>query len=158
MSEKVKETSFGWTFNFAASWLKAFSVLVSFAKSFNLSAASFCAYGQGLQSVETDKVRLLYFDPTETYLVPHILESYHGAIETHERLLGYDSEDKTTVLLLDFADYGNASATAVGSEVLMVGPPANLRSFQRASQARVVQAIISRAAGREDPRAARTGR
>ena len=63
---------------------------------------------------------LLYFDPTETYLVPHIINSYHGAIETHERLLDYESEEKTTVLLVDFADYGNASAAAVPRDMVML--------------------------------------
>ena len=32
-------------------------------------------HAQGLKSVETDYLRLLYFDPTETYLVPRTLRS-----------------------------------------------------------------------------------
>ena len=66
--------------------------------------ASFSVCAQGLQSVETDKLRLLYFDPTETYLVPRVIQSFHGAIEVHERVFGYESDEKTTMLLVDFAD------------------------------------------------------
>ena len=38
----------------------------------------------------------------------------------HEKLLGWESEDKTTVLLVDFADYGNASATSVPRDMVML--------------------------------------
>ena len=83
-------------------------------------AASFSAFGQGLQSVETDELRLLYFDPTETYLVPHIIQSFHGSIDVHRKVLGYQADEKTTVLLVDFADYGNANATAVPANLVML--------------------------------------
>ena len=32
------------------------------------------AGAQQLSTVETDKLRLLYFDPTETYLVPRVIQ------------------------------------------------------------------------------------
>jgi hypothetical protein len=82
--------------------------------------ASFSVCAQGLQSVETDKLRLLYFDPTETYLVPRVIQSFHGAMDVHEKVLGYESDEKTTMLLVDFADYGNAAATAVPGNIVMV--------------------------------------
>jgi hypothetical protein len=83
-------------------------------------AASFSVFGQGLQSVETDKLRLLYFDPTETYLVPRVIQSFHGSMDIHEKVLGYEVDEKTTMLLVDFADYGNASATAVPGNLVLV--------------------------------------
>ena len=82
-------------------------------------AASFSVCAQGLQSVETDKLRLLYFDPTETYLVPRVIQSFHGAMDVHEKVLGYASDEKTTMLLVDFADYGNAAATAVPGNIVI---------------------------------------
>ena len=85
-----------------------------------LLAASVSAHGQGLQSVETDELRLLYFDPTETYLVPRVIQSFHGSIDVHRKVLGYEAEEKTTMLLVDFSDYGNASATAVPGNIVMV--------------------------------------
>ena len=96
-----------------------------------LMAASFPVYGQGLQSVETDQLRLLYFDPTETYLVPRVIQSYHGSMEVHERIFGYESAEKTTVLLVDFADYGNANATAVPSNLDMLQVSPIIPSFGR---------------------------
>jgi hypothetical protein len=95
-----------------------------------LLAASFSVCAQGLQSVETDKLRLLYFDPTETYLVPHVINSYHDAVETHERIFGYETTEKTTVLLIDFADYGNANATAVPSNLVMLQVSPIIPSFE----------------------------
>ena len=95
-----------------------------------LMAASFSVYGQGLQSVETDQLRLLYFDPTETYLVPRVIQSYHGSMEVHERIFGYESAEKTTVLLVDFADYGNANATAVPSNLVMLQVSPIIPSFE----------------------------
>ena len=40
-----------------------------------LALASGQAGAQILSQVETDKLRLLYFDPTETYLVPRIIQT-----------------------------------------------------------------------------------
>ena len=71
-------------------------------------------FGQGLQSVETDKLRLLYFDPTETYLVPRVIQSFHGSMDIHEKVLGYEVDEKTTMLLVDFADYGRRLAVEIG--------------------------------------------
>jgi len=82
--------------------------------------ASVSVYAQGLSRVETDKLRLLYFDPTETYLVPRVIQSFHGSMAVHERVLDYSSDEKTTVLLVDFADYGNANATAVPGNLVML--------------------------------------
>ena len=93
-------------------------------------AASLSVNGQGLSSVETDKLRLLYFDPTETYLVPRVIQSYHGSMEVHERVLGYELTEKTTVLLTDFADYGNANATAVPSNLVMLQVSPIIPSFE----------------------------
>ena len=95
-----------------------------------LMAASFSVQGQGLQSVETDQLRLLYFDPTETYLVPRVIQSYHDAMEVHQRVLDYESTEKTTVLLVDFADYGNANATAVPGNLVMLQVSPIIPSFE----------------------------
>jgi len=43
---------------------------------------------QGLKSVETEDLRLLYFDPTETYLVPRVIQTFHGSLERQRSILG----------------------------------------------------------------------
>jgi hypothetical protein len=60
--------------------------------------------------VETDEVRLLYFDPFQTYLVPHVLRNFHNSLEFQKRTFGWTPYDKSTIVLIDLSDYGNAGA------------------------------------------------
>ena len=78
------------------------------------------AHAQALQSVETDDLRLLYFDPTETYLVPRVIETFHDSLDRQKSILGYEPSEKTTVLLLDFSDYGNGGAISVPSNSVII--------------------------------------
>jgi len=41
-------------------------------------------------------------------------------MEVHEKVFGYEPDEKTTMLLVDFADYGNAAATAVPGNIVML--------------------------------------
>ena len=41
-------------------------------------------------------------------------------MEVHKKVLGYESDEKTTMLLVDFADYGNAAATAAPGNIVML--------------------------------------
>ena len=75
---------------------------------------------QVLSSVETADLRLLYFDPTETYLVPRVIQTFHASLERQQSILGYESTAKTTILLKDFSDYGNAGASAVPWNTVIV--------------------------------------
>ena len=69
-------------------------------------------HAQGLHSLETADLRLLYFDPTETYLVPRVIQTFRGSLARQRSILGYEPTEKTTILLKDFSDYGNAGALA----------------------------------------------
>ncbi|MFT5571621.1 MAG: hypothetical protein ACI9FR_000540 [Cryomorphaceae bacterium] len=62
--------------------------------------------------IETDDLRLLYFDPFQTYLLPHVVRNFHNSLEFQKKLYGWDPEEKTTVVLTDLSDYGNAGAAA----------------------------------------------
>lgn len=84
------------------------------------SLAAGTAGAQQLKVVETDELRLLYFDPTETYLVPRIIQTFHDSLDAQEKILGWTPSDKTTVLLTDFADYGNAGASSVPANSVIV--------------------------------------
>ena len=66
-----------------------------------------------LDVMETDDLRLLYFDPLQTYLAPHVGRSFHNSLEFQRNILGWTPWKKTTVMLTDFSDYANASAGAV---------------------------------------------
>ncbi|MDH3645731.1 MAG: hypothetical protein OER80_03070 [Gammaproteobacteria bacterium] len=66
-----------------------------------------------LDVLETDELRLLYFDPLQTYLVPHVGRSFHNSIAFQRNILNWAPWEKTTVMLTDFSDYANAAAGVV---------------------------------------------
>jgi len=66
-----------------------------------------------LKELETKDLRLLYFDPSLTYVTPHAGRCFHNALAFHQKLFSYTPTGPVTVLLDDFADSGNAAATAV---------------------------------------------
>ncbi len=66
----------------------------------------------GLAYLETDDLKLLYFDPTLAYLSPHVARTFVNAMEWQRRIFGWEPWERTTVLLKDFSDYGNAAARA----------------------------------------------
>src|SRR5262245_54880962 len=71
------------------------------------------AAGVDLKVLETQDLRLLYFDPQQTYLVPHVARSFQNSLEFQRRIYGWQPyDDEVTILLKDFMDYGNASASA----------------------------------------------
>ena len=83
-----------------------------------LSIAS-TASGQGLVSLETDDQQLIYIDPLQSFLAPHAARCYQNALTRHEQILGFDPDQKSTIFLRDFSDYGNASAGGVPRNLLM---------------------------------------
>jgi hypothetical protein len=68
------------------------------------------AGGLNLSTLETDNFSMLYFDPVQTYLTPYIGRSVENAIAFHKKMFNWQPWDRTTVLLKDFGDYGNAAA------------------------------------------------
>ncbi len=66
-----------------------------------------------LATVETPQVRLVYFDGSQSYLVPHAARAFLNALAFEQKLFGFTPSDRITVLLADFSDAGNAAAGAV---------------------------------------------
>jgi hypothetical protein len=66
-----------------------------------------------LDSLETERQRLIYPSPMLDYLAPYAARCFESAMDFHTRLFGFDPGGKINVLLLDFSDYGRASAGAV---------------------------------------------
>ena len=77
------------------------------------------ASGQGLVSLETDDQQLIYVDPLQSFLAPHAARCFQNALSRHEQILGFDPDQKATVFLRDFSDYGNASASGVPRNILL---------------------------------------
>jgi hypothetical protein len=70
--------------------------------------------------VETDDVRLLYFDPFQTYLVPHILRNFQNSLDFQRNTFEWTPHEKSTLILTDLSDYGNAGASASPYNVVTI--------------------------------------
>src|SRR3954454_6199204 len=68
------------------------------------------ASGIDLSEIDTPDLELLYFDPAQTYLTPYIGRAFTNSLRFHEKKFNWTPWDRTTVLLKDFGDYGNAAA------------------------------------------------
>ncbi|MBT8070593.1 MAG: hypothetical protein KJO80_09210 [Gammaproteobacteria bacterium] len=62
--------------------------------------------------LETEDLRLLYFDPFQTFLLPHVVRNFHNSHEFQKYIFGWQPREKTTIILTDLSDYGNAGAAA----------------------------------------------
>ena len=78
------------------------------------------ASGIDLSTLETDNFSLLYFDPVQTYLTPYIGRAFENALGWHKDRFGWKPWDRTTVLLKDFGDYGNAAARSSPNNAVLL--------------------------------------
>ena len=78
--------------------------------------------------VESGDLRLVYYDPSGAHLVPYGLQCYLGAIAAQQARFDYVPDGKVTVLLRDFSDRGNASASqgAARNRIFMDVAPVDL--------------------------------
>ncbi len=76
--------------------------------------------GIPLTTIETDNQLLLYFDPTQTYLTPYVARAFENSIDWHKKRFNWTPWDRTTVLIKDFSDYGNAAARASPNNGVML--------------------------------------
>ena len=84
--------------------------------------------------VETDEIRLLYIDPFQTHLVPHVVRNFHNSIEFQKEIFDWRPNEKPTVVLTDFSDYGNAGAGST---------PFNIVSISIAPLSRTLETMLS---------------
>jgi len=77
--------------------------------------------------IETDDMRLLYFDPFQTYLTPLVGRTFYNSLQFQRRTFDWTPNEKSTLLLTDFADYGNAGASASprNGVTLYIAPPSH---------------------------------
>lgn len=71
--------------------------------------------------VETKDLKLVYYDFGHEYLINHTIRSYTNALRYHERRFGYQKSDAITIIMEDFGDYGNAGASSVPRNIVMMG-------------------------------------
>jgi hypothetical protein len=76
-----------------------------------LALASTAALPAERAFIETaNQLRVVYYDPSEFDLVPHVTQSFLSALADHKRVWGYVPNDGLTVFLADWQDAGNGSA------------------------------------------------
>ncbi|MGH6908616.1 MAG: hypothetical protein ACREEG_00385, partial [Phenylobacterium sp.] len=73
-----------------------------------------------LSMIRTADLSLLYFDPAQTYLTPYIARSFENSMAFQRKLFGWTPWDRTTVLLKDFSDYGNAAARSSPNNAILL--------------------------------------
>ena len=62
--------------------------------------------------VETEDLRLVYYDPGEAHLVKQATQSFLAGLAAHKRMFDYVPDRGVSVLMQDFTDRANASANA----------------------------------------------
>lgn len=87
---------------------------------FLLLAVALPAHSVELKALETKDLRLIYFDPVESYLAPYAARTFTNSLASQQKHFGFAPDGKVTVLMKDFSDYGNAAAGAVPRNTLLV--------------------------------------
>ncbi len=110
--------------------------------------AALLAGGANAQSFEmdlqeSDDLRLLYFDPPQTYLTPHVTRSFYNSLEFQEETFNWEPWDKTTVLLKDFSDYGNAAARSSPNSAMMIDVAPLSRTFETFTASERVYSLMN---------------
>src|SRR4051812_7901611 len=78
------------------------------------------ASGFHLSTLETKNLSLLYIDPVQTYLTPYLGRAFENALAFHMKEFHWKPWERTTILLKDFSDYGNAAALASPSNMVLL--------------------------------------
>lgn len=77
------------------------------------------ASGFLLSTLETNNLSLLYIDPIQTYLTPYLGRAFENSLAFHKMKFRWEPWERTTVLVKDFSDYGNAAALASPSNMIL---------------------------------------
>ncbi len=81
--------------------------------SFCLILFSVSVNGQELKVIETNNLKLVSYSDAHEYIVPHLVRCFENTSKFYKAFWDYEPYERTTMFLEDFADWGNAGATAV---------------------------------------------
>jgi len=73
------------------------------------------------KSIQTDDLNLLYYDFGHEYLLNHSIRSFTNSLNFHRKLFDYEPSEPVTIIMQDFGDFGNAGASAVPNNVILMG-------------------------------------
>jgi hypothetical protein len=66
-----------------------------------------------LNTLETEHLRLIYFDKAHSYLISYVARCFENSFKVYRQLYEYTPEEKITLILHDFSDYSNAGTGTV---------------------------------------------
>ncbi len=72
-------------------------------------------------SLETKNLQLVYYDQQHQYLVPHLARCFENSFGFHQKLFGYHSREKITILLQDLNDYGHGGTSTMPWNFINIG-------------------------------------
>lgn len=84
----------------------------------------------GMAYVETPEVRLMYPRAALGYLMPHALGTFQQALRANRRIFGWQPSEQIGLVLNDFSDYGNASASPLPRNILRVDIEPTSNAFE----------------------------
>jgi len=93
---------------------------ITFVLAAMLQVATVSADPFELDMIETEDLRLLYLDPFQTYLTPHVTRTFQNSMAFQRKIFDWTPYEQTTVLLNDFADYGNGAALVNPVNIVMI--------------------------------------
>jgi hypothetical protein len=101
-----------------------------------LLIASGSALADDRAFVETDDhLRIVYYDPAEADLVPHVTQSFLSSLANHERVWGYVPNDGITVYPRDWQDASNANTFWVPHNLITVDVAPQYNPYETVSTA-----------------------
>jgi hypothetical protein len=103
------------------------------------------AYGPAFPAdralIETDGLGIVYYDPYELSLLPHVTQSFLSALANHKRVWGYVPNDGLTVFLRDWQDAGNATTYWTPHNLITVEVAPSYDPYETISSADRFEAI-----------------
>jgi hypothetical protein len=73
------------------------------------------------QTITTERMRLVFTSPLQSYLVPQVALSFENALVFQQRLFDYTPPDRINVLMHDLWHFGNAGARPVPENHVTIG-------------------------------------
>lgn len=92
--------------------------------------------------LETDALRLIYFDLASDFLVRYTARAFHNALDEYRVMFDYEPTEPVTLFMHDLGDYGNAGADAVPRNVINIGMAPLSYAFETAPANERINAIL----------------
>lgn len=73
-----------------------------------------------MTQIETKDLRLLYYDPLQTYLTPYVGRAFENSMAFQEKMFDWTPWEPVTVSLQDLADNGNAAMRSTPNNGLII--------------------------------------